>query len=76
MDGRGRWQDNIFIEQLWWSLKYQSIYLHSFSTGKALRNGLLHWIEYYNFERGHSPLDDSTPDEVYYGPPHPFAEAA
>ena len=76
MDGRGRCQDNIFIERLWWTLKHQYIYLHSFDTGKTLRRGLAGWIQYYNQERGHSSLDDRTPDEVYYGLPHPFAEAA
>jgi len=76
MDGRGRCQDNIFIERLWWTLKYQYIYLHSFDTGKTLRRGLAGWIRYYNQERGHSSLDDRTPDEVYYGLPYPFAEAA
>jgi putative transposase len=76
MDGRGRCQDNIFIERLWWTLKHQYIYLHSFDTGKSLRRGLGKWIQYYNLVRGHSSLDDKTPDEVYYGLPHPFAEAA
>ena len=76
MDGRGRCQDNIFVERLWWTLKHQYIYLHSFDTGKALRRGLAWWIRYYNQERGHSSLDDKTPDEVYYGLPHPYAEAA
>ena len=76
MDGRGRCQDNIFVERLWWTLKHQYIYIHSFDTGKALRRGLAWWIRYYNQERGHSSLDDKTPDEVYYGLPHPFAEAA
>jgi putative transposase len=76
MDGRGRCQDNIFVERLWWTLKHQYIYLHSFDTGKALRRGLSGWIGYYNHERGHSALDDRTPDEVYYNLPHPFAEAA
>ncbi len=76
MDGRGRCQDNIFVERLWWTLKHQYIYLHSFDTGKALRRGLAWWIDYYNQERGHSSLDDKTPDEVYCGLPHPFAEAA
>jgi putative transposase len=76
MDGRGRCQDNIFIERLWWTLKHQFIYLHSFDNGKSLRRGLGKWIQYYNLVRGHSSLDDKTPDEVYYGLPHPFAEAA
>lgn len=76
MDGRGRCQDNIFIERFWWTLKHQYMYLHSFDTGKALRRCLAKWIQYYNFERRYSSLDDRTPDEVYYGLPYPFAEAA
>ena len=76
MDGKGRYLDNIFIERLWWTLKHQFIYLHSFEDGKSLRLGLAKWIQYYNLVRGHSSLDDKTPDEVYYGLPHPFAEAA
>jgi len=76
MDGRGRCQDNIFIERLWWTIKYQYLYLHSFENGLALRRGLAEWISGYNHVRGHSSLDDRTPDEVYYGLPHPFAQAA
>ena len=76
MDGRGRCQDNIFIERLWWTIKYQYLYLHSFDNGRTLRYGLAEWINGYNHDRGHSSLDDKTPDEVYYGLPHPFAQAA
>ena len=76
MDGRRRCQDNIFIERLWWTIKYQYLYLHSFENGLALRGGLAEWIRGYNQLRGHSSLDDRTPDEVYYGLPHPFAQAA
>ena len=76
MDGRGRCQDNIFIERLWWTIKHHYLYLHSFGSGSELRQGLTEWIRFYNQERGHSSLDDRTPDEVYYGLPHPFAEAA
>jgi putative transposase len=76
MDGRGRCQDNIFIERLWWTIKHQYLYLRSFDTGRALRRGLGEWVRYYNQERGHSCLEDRTPDEVYYGLAHPFAEAA
>ena len=76
MDGRRRCQDNIFIERLWWTIKYQYLYLHSFENGLALRSGLAEWISGYNQLRGHSSLDDRTPDEVYYGLPHPFAQAA
>ena len=76
MDGRGRCQDNIFIERLWWTLKHQFIYLHSYEDGRSLQRGLAKWIQYYNLIRGHSSLDDKTPDEVYFGLPRPFAEAA
>lgn len=65
MDGKGRCQDNIFIERFWWTLKYQYIYLRSFRDGKALRKGLGKWVKYYNGGRGHSALDDMTPNEVY-----------
>jgi len=76
MDGRGRVQDNIFIERLWWTLKYQYLYLWSFSNGTELRQGLGEWFEHYNRERSHQALDDLTPDEVYYCLPHPFKQAA
>ena len=65
MDGRGRWMDNVFIERLWRSLKYECIYLHAFETGSALRAGLTCWIGYYNTRRPHSTLDGRTPDEAY-----------
>jgi len=76
MDGRGRVQDNIFIERLWWTLKYQYLYLWSFDNGSQLRQGLGKWFEFYNTERSHQALDNLTPDEVYFNLPHPFAEAA
>ena len=76
MDGRGRVQDNIFIERLWWTVKHHYIYLHTFDNGTQLRNGLAEWFKHYNHERSHQALDNLTPDEVYYDLPHPFAEAA
>lgn len=76
MDGRGRCQDNIFIERLWWTLKHHYVYLHSFANGVELREGFRYWFDFYNKERFHQSLDNLTPDEVYYGLPHPFAEAA
>ncbi len=51
MDGRGRWMDNVFIERLWRSLKYECVYLHAFETGTELRAGLARWITYYTNER-------------------------
>lgn len=71
MDGRGRWRDNIMIERLWRSLKYECIYLHAFETGSEVRRGLKSWIELYNTRRPHSSLDDRTPDEAYWRKPRP-----
>jgi putative transposase len=65
MDGRGRWMDNVFIERLWRSLKYECVYLHAFETGSAMRAGLTKWIGYYNARRPHSALAGQTPDEAY-----------
>jgi putative transposase len=65
MDGRGRWMDNVFIERLWRSLKYECVYLHAFETGSELRAGLTRWISYYNTRRPHSALAGRTPDEAY-----------
>ena len=66
MDGRGNFRDNIFIERLWWTVKYQYLYLHAFNGGAELRQGLRDWFRFYNKERFHQSLDDKTPDEVYY----------
>lgn len=74
MDGRGRWMDNVFIERLWRSLKYECVYLNAFETGSELRTGLGRWISYYNGQRPHSRLAGRTPDEVYGragAPPYP-----
>lgn len=76
MDGKGRAQDNIFIERLWWTIKHQYLYLHAFENGSQLRSGLKRWFEFYNCERSHQALEAKTPDEVYYGLPHPFPMAA
>ena len=65
MDGRGRCHDNIFIERLWRSVKYECIYLHSFENGKALRRKVGEWFDWYNQERLHQSLNYWTPDEVY-----------
>ena len=66
MDGRGRWMDNVFIERLWRSLKYECVYLHAFETGSELRAGLDRWIAYYNAHRPHSGIAGQTPHEAYY----------
>lgn len=66
MDSKGRWMDNIMIERLWRSLKYECIYLHAFETGSEVRKGIDKWMRQYNEERPHSSLDDLTPDEAYW----------
>ena len=65
MDGKGRWMDNVFIERLWRSLKYECVYIHAFETGTELRQGLGKWISYYNADRPHSKLGGATPNEAY-----------
>lgn len=67
MDGKGRWMDNVFIERLWRSLKYECVYLHAFDNMKDAKEKLSSWIKYYNHERPHSSLNDQTPDEFYEG---------
>jgi len=65
MDGRGRFLDNIFIERLWRSLKYECVYLHAFSGGHATRMGIGHWIDFYNNRRPHAAHGGTTPAGVY-----------
>jgi putative transposase len=66
MDGKGRWIDNVFIERLWRSVKYQDIYLKAYSSIGELKNGLTKWFDRYD-RRRHQGLDNRTPDEVYWG---------
>jgi putative transposase len=65
MDGRGRWMDNVFIERLWKSVKYEDIYLKAYSSISEVRKGLTLWFDRYNRWRRHQGLDNRTPDEVY-----------
>jgi len=66
MDGRGRFLDNIFVERLWRSLKYEDIYLKDYETVPALVEGVDAYFGFYNWERPHQSLDYATPAEVYY----------
>ena len=66
INGRGRCMNNVFIERLWSSLKYECVYLHAFETGFELRIGLARWIGYYNAGRPHSGLAGQTPNEAYW----------
>ena len=67
MDGRGRFLDNIFVERLWRSLKYENVYLHAYATGSEARHGIGRWFHPYNSERLHQSLAYLTPDQVYDG---------
>lgn len=66
MDGRGRALDNVFIERLWWTVKYEEIYPKAYAQGKYLYEGLGDYFPYYNDERKHSALDKRTPSEVFF----------
>lgn len=65
MDGKGRALDNVFIERFWRTIKYEHIYLHEYGDGKSLYEGLLSFIQFYNYERKHQSLDYLTPSQVY-----------
>ena len=65
MDGRGRWMDNVFIERLWRSLKYEDVYLKGYSDGREARAGIASWITFYNGRRPHQALGDCTPMAVW-----------
>jgi putative transposase len=65
MDGRGRWMDNVFIERLWRSLKYEDIYLKHYADGREAKAGIALWVAFYNTRRPHQALDDRTPMAVW-----------
>ena len=65
MDGQRRWMDNVFIERLWRSLKYEDIHLKDYATVAALEQGADHWIRRYNTWRPHEALGNCTPSAVY-----------
>jgi|GEM_PF-1082271 len=65
MDGKGRWVDNVFIERLWRSVKYEEVYLKSYETMKEARESLKRYFDFYNRGRSHQTLDYRTPDDVY-----------
>jgi putative transposase len=67
MDGKGRWVDNVFVERLWRSLKYEDIYLKAYGSIREAERGISAYFEFYNRLRPHQSLDRLTPDEVYFG---------
>jgi putative transposase len=66
MDGRGRWADNVFVERLWRSLKYEHVYLHAYESVGEARDKIGRYFEFYNARRPHSSLGAQTPDQVYF----------
>jgi putative transposase len=66
MDGKGAWRDNVFIERLWRSVKYEEVYLHAYDTVSDSRAGIGRYFNLYNRRRPHSSLKRKTPDQVYY----------
>jgi putative transposase len=76
MDGKGRWIDNVFIERLWRSLKYEEVYLKAYDSVAQARQGIDDWLMFYNEERRHASLCRMTPDQVYYELPSGLPMAA
>ena len=66
MDGKGRWVDNVFVERLWRSVKYEEVYLNAYESVSHARRRLGRYFEFYNTERRHQSLGKQTPDTVYY----------
>jgi putative transposase len=62
MDGTGCWRDNVFVERLWKSIKYEKVYLRAYETVGAAQQGLEHYLTFYNRQRQYRALDDKTPD--------------
>ena len=67
MDGKGCWRDNVFVERLWKSIKYEEVYLRAYETVSAARSGIGRYLDFYNARRPHSALDGTTPDAFYFG---------
>ena len=67
MDGKGRWMDNVFVERLWRSVKYEEVYLKAYETVAEARQGIGTYFEFYNSERRHQSLNRQTPDQLYRG---------
>lgn len=66
MDGRGCYHDNIFVERLWRTVKYECVYLHAFDNGRQLRQTLARYFDWYNRERPHAALGGKSPDDLYF----------
>jgi putative transposase len=67
MDGQGAWRDNLVVERLWKSVKYEEVYLHAYDTARDAQHHLAAYFAFYNGGRPHAALDGRTPDMVYFG---------
>ncbi len=76
MDGKGAWRDNVFVERLWRSVKYEEVYLRAYDSVSAARESLRRYLAFYNTRRPHSSLDGQTPDQAYLNPSSPIPVAA
>jgi putative transposase len=76
MDGRGAWRDNVFVERIWRSVKYEEVYLRAYDTVPEARASIGRYLTFYNTRRPHSSLDRKTPDKAYFNQPTPIPAAA
>jgi putative transposase len=76
MDGRGAWRDNVFVERLWRSVKYEEVYLKAYDSVGQARASLGRYLDFYNRKRPHSSLDRRTPDRAYFESTMSLARAA
>ena len=76
MDGRGAWRDNVFVERLWRSVKYERVYLKAYDSVSAARADIADYLHWYNTDRSHSSLDDVTPEQAYVNLLPQLAKAA
>ena len=76
MDGRGAWRDNVFVERLWRSVKYEEVYLRAYDTVAEARRLIGRYLNFFNSKRPHSSLGARTPDHAYFGSLPPSAAAA
>ena len=76
MDGQGAWRDNVFVERLWRTIKYEEVYLRAYRSVSEARRGLDRYVAFYNRRRPHSSLGGQTPDQAYFNQPKPTQAAA
>ena len=76
MDGKGAWRDNVFVERLWRTIKYEEVYLRAYANVPEARTSIGRYIGFYNSRRPHSSLDGKTPDQAYFNLLTPIVAAA